>query len=298
MEGGFLMQNYSIIPAMVSTNIKHGTFTYTQNGDGEISFFTYKTPDKDFVYKASLCSLNSHTEPFNLGTFKPENDIYHLEFKMPLHDNDLAIVIYLKDTKENDITIEAYCVLSDKTVKNIHADTNDDGTFYVKCDFENDEDISDKADAIESAQKVLEDYKLHRPPSDESLGINKEYFERLKNELALFEEFKFCDEDFKWYYINTFTIPANLSSVKYVLFDTLSINAFDTHKHYLFGIKDECEGDESYYIAVALPAKINPVTHLDGYAKKMSYSENYDYYCVFIELAPDGQYFLNLDSEN
>ena len=103
MEGGFLMQNYSLIPATVSTNIKHGTFTYTQNGDGEISFVIYKTPDKDFVYKASLCSLNSHTEPFNLGTFKPENDIYHLEFKMPLHDNDLAIVIYLKDTKEKDI---------------------------------------------------------------------------------------------------------------------------------------------------------------------------------------------------
>lgn len=299
-KGDFLMQKYSIIPASLTTNIKHGTCSLTDDGKAEISFDIYKNPDTDLVYKACACSIHNSFSPINLGTVMTVNNTCHLSCTAPFDAENSVIVIYLKDTRTSTITYEGYCVLNDKPVIDINVSESDTGMFDIECIFEQPtEDIApdEEFDSIDNAEKVLEDYKELHPPSDISLGINKKYFDRILSELESFKPFLWNETAFNWYKIDAFTIPGNLSSIKYVLFDTLAINSFDANKHYLIGIKDSSEDDESFYIAIALPSSTNPLSHLNGYTKKIPYNESYDYYTAYIELAPDGQYFLCIDSE-
>ncbi len=294
------MQKYSIIPASLTTNIKHGTCCLTDDGKAEIAFDIYENPDTDLVYKACACSIHNSFSPINLGTVMTENNVCLLLCNASFDTENSVIVIYLKDTKTSFITYEGYCVLNDKPVIDIKVSESDTGMFDIECIFEEfHEDITPDAqsESIDNAEKVLEDYKELHPPSDTSLGINKKYFNKILSELKSFKPFLWNENTFSWYKIDTFTVPGNLSSIKYVLFDTLAINAFDTHKHYLMGVKDASEGDECFYIAISLPSLANPLSHLNGYTKKIPYSESYDYYTAYIELAPDGQYFLGCDNE-
>lgn len=293
---GIFMCIYSIIPASITTNIKHGTCIVTDDEKIELSFDIYQNPDEDLVYKACVCSIENDFSTINLGTIMTKNSTCSLSGNKSFDTDNSVIVIYLKNTKTSEVTFEGYCVLNDKPVLDIKATENDAGMFNVECVFEYDETSTDDEDSLDNAEKVLDDYKELHPPSDASMQINKKYFHKILSELENFEPFVWGNNEFSWYKITTFTVPGNLSSVKYVLFDTLSINAFDTHKHYLFGINKESD-DESYYIAIALPSKANPINHLNDYANKIPYNENYDYFVAYIELAPDGQYFLKFDNE-
>ena len=298
---GIFMCVYSIIPASITTNIKHGTCAIADNGELELSFDIYQNPDADLVYKACVCSIENDFPTINLGTVMTENNASRLLATASFDAENSVIVIYLKNTKTGEITYEGYCVLNDKPVLDIKATENSLGMFDVECVFEEDETLSEPTDdthSLDNAQKMLDDYKELHPPSDAKLNINKKYFEKILFELENFKTFSWSDNEFNWYKIDTFTVPGNLSSIKYVLFDTLSINAFDTHKHYLFGVKNDSSDDDSYYIAIALPSKANPINHLNDFAKKISYNENYDYYVAYIELAPDGQYFLDNSLKN
>lgn len=287
---------YSIIPASITTNIKHGTCIVTGDEKLELSFDIYQNPDEDLVYKACVCSIKNDFPTINLGTVMTKNSACHLSGNISFDTDNSVIVIYLKNTKTSEVTFEGYCVLNDTPVIDIRAIENDAGMFNVECVFE-DKASADDEGSLDNAEKVLDDYKELHPPSDTNLNINKKYFHKILSELEKFKTFSWSDSEFNWYKIDTFIVPGNLSSIKYVLFDTLSINAFDTHKHYLFGVKKECD-DDSYYIAIALPSKANPINHLNDYAKKIPHNENYDYYVAYIELAPDGQYFLKFDNEN
>ncbi len=293
------MPEYSLIPASVTSNIKHGTCYLSPDGNINIKLDIYSAPDKDNVYKASACSIDNSFSPVNLGTFMTETNSCHLVSTTPPDTQNTVIVVYLKDTKTQYITVQSYCVLNDNPIADISVRENEAGDFEVLCTFEDEDEEThdDCTSPLENAKNILDDYATIHPPSDTSLKINEKYYHKLMTELEDFEPFLWSEDTFKWYKITSFTIPSNLSSVKYVLFDTLSINAFDTHKHYLFGVKSANPSDESYYIAVALPSVSNPLSHLNGYFKKISYNEDYDYYTVFIELAPDGQYFLETGNE-
>lgn len=291
------MQKYSLIPASVTSNIKHGTCILTDDGNIELAFEVYSLPAIDEVYKACACSIDNSFDSVNLGTFINQPDAYRLSADAPTDTENSAIVIYLKDTKTQDTIFQSYCVLNDKPLLDISAEENDLGLFNVVCTFQEDEVYEEDTSPLDTAQNALDDYTKMHPPSDTTLGINKKYYEKLLSELKCFEAFSWDEDNFNWFKIDAFTVPSNLSSIKYVLFDTLSINAFDTHKHYLFGVKNADNTNDSFYIAVALPAASNPLPHLNGYFKKIPYNENYDYYTVYIELAPDGQYFLSGEIE-
>ena len=295
-ERGIFMCTYSIIPASITTNIKHGTCIVADDEKIELSFDIYHSPDDDIVYKACVCSMGNDFPTINLGTVMTKNSACHLSGNISFDTDNSVIVIYLKNTRTAEITFEGYCVLNDKPVLDIKATKNDAGMFNVECVFDDYETSDDNAVSLENAQKMLDDYKELHPPSDTTMQINKKYFHKILSELEKFKTFSWSDSEFNWYKIDTFIVPGNLSSIKYVLFDTLSINAFDTHKHYLFGVKKEND-DDSYYIAIALPSKANPINHLNDFASKIPYSENFDYFVAYIELAPDGQYFLKFDNE-
>ena len=158
MKRGIFMQKYSLIPATLTTNIKHGICNLTDDRKLEISFDIYKKPDNDMVYKACACSTNNIFSPINLGTAITENNTCHLLCDAPADTENCAIVIYLKDTKTSLVTYEGYCVLNDKPVIDIKATENNDGMFDIECVFEDDDegDAETSSTSLDNAQKVLE----------------------------------------------------------------------------------------------------------------------------------------------
>ncbi len=290
------MSKYSLIPATISTSIISGSCHISDDNTIDLSFSTYAPPPDRCVYKACLGRINSIDSPTNLGTIRMSHVHGRLTAKVPEITSDMSVIIYIKDTISLDTTPEGYFLICDKDIDNIEIMRNASKEFYIKCDFAEDtpKEANDEYSAITNAEDTLKEYMKMHPPSDASKCINKLYINKIKEKLSSYKRFNEFDHQFDWYIIDTFDTIANLSAVKYVLFDTLSINAFDTHKHYLFGVKNEIN-DESYYIAIALPSKANPINHLNDFANIIPYSESYDYFVAYIELAPDGQYFLSAD---